>query len=178
MKEHYLLQQTNCTIENCRVRRNTPQKGIAVVKRMGVPWWNENWDLSYWCEFQRSNGIELTKAHLLWTQTQALSKLPGAKYSRWFLHPFLWAFRRKSARVTLLRVSGLLDYFESNADIFKGYYIYGDPAYPISKWIISGYRGNNLDQKSIEKYVLMLKWASSVRESNGTLEGRRLCGDS
>ncbi|ETV97673.1 hypothetical protein H310_09560 [Aphanomyces invadans] len=47
--------------------------------------------------------------------------------------------------VTLLRVSQLQEYFEANSDIFDGYYIYGDPAYPISKWIVSGYKGNNLD---------------------------------
>jgi hypothetical protein len=49
--------------------------------------------------------------------------------------------------VTLLRVSKLQEFFETNSDIFGGYYIYGDPAYPISKWIISGYRGTNLDEE-------------------------------
>ncbi|ETV75989.1 hypothetical protein H257_09943 [Aphanomyces astaci] len=48
--------------------------------------------------------------------------------------------------VTLLRVSKLLQYFEANEEIFRGYFIYGDPAYPISKWIISGYKGANLDE--------------------------------
>ncbi|KAH9103027.1 hypothetical protein AeMF1_020523 [Aphanomyces euteiches] len=49
--------------------------------------------------------------------------------------------------VTLLRVSKLLEYFQTNSDVFDGYYIYGDPAYPVSKWIVSGYKGNNLDDR-------------------------------
>ncbi|ETV78987.1 hypothetical protein H257_07775 [Aphanomyces astaci] len=48
--------------------------------------------------------------------------------------------------VPLLRVSQLQEYFEANSDIFDGYFIYGDPAYPIYKWIISGLQGNNLDE--------------------------------
>ncbi|ETW05777.1 hypothetical protein H310_03461 [Aphanomyces invadans] len=48
--------------------------------------------------------------------------------------------------VALLRVSKLQEFFENSSDIFDGYYIYGDPAYPISKWIVSGRKGNNLDE--------------------------------
>ncbi|ETV69519.1 hypothetical protein H257_14881 [Aphanomyces astaci] len=49
--------------------------------------------------------------------------------------------------VTVLRISQLQEYFEANSNIFNGYYIYGDPAYPISKWIVSSYKGNNLDEQ-------------------------------
>ncbi|ETV71304.1 hypothetical protein H257_13435 [Aphanomyces astaci] len=50
--------------------------------------------------------------------------------------------------VTFLRISQLQEYFEANSNIFHGYYIYGDPAYLISKWIVSGYKGNNLDEQN------------------------------
>ena len=171
MEVHYLLQQTNCTIQNCRVRRNTPQIGIAVAKRMGVPRWNENWVLSYWCEFKRSNGIELTKAHLLWTQTQALSKLhQGLSTPDGLCIHFFGPLEGSRHDVTLLRVSGLLDYFESNADIFKGYYIYGDPAYPISKWIISGYRGDNLDERKMLFNAEMSKLRQGVEWNFGRMK--------
>ena len=63
--------------------------------------------------------------------------------------------------VTLLRLSKLEAFFESNFDIFDGCCIYGDPAYPISKWIISGFKGNNLDEWKLQFNASM----SSVRQS-------------
>ncbi|KAH9161366.1 hypothetical protein AeNC1_018918 [Aphanomyces euteiches] len=48
---------------------------------------------------------------------------------------------------TLLRHSNLLSYFEENIEVFEGFMIYGDPAYGLSKWIMVGYKGNNIDDQ-------------------------------
>ncbi|KAE9173874.1 hypothetical protein PF005_g26091 [Phytophthora fragariae] len=63
--------------------------------------------------------------------------------------------------VTLLRESKLLNYFEQNQDIFGGYAVYGDPAYGISRYIVSGFRGASTSTREKAFKSAM----SSVRES-------------
>ncbi|KAF4033981.1 DDE superfamily endonuclease [Phytophthora infestans] len=45
---------------------------------------------------------------------------------------------------TMLRESGLLEYFDEHQDTFEGKFLYGDPAYGARKYIVSGYKGNSV----------------------------------
>lgn len=40
---------------------------------------------------------------------------------------------------TVFAASGLLRYFDQHSDIFDGRCIFGDPAYSISKYVVTGY---------------------------------------
>ncbi|ETW05261.1 hypothetical protein H310_04225 [Aphanomyces invadans] len=61
----------------------------------------------------------------------------------------------------MLAMSGLLRSFSQNPDIFASKFIYGDPAYGVTKFVLSGYRGNNLspEQQNFNKCM------SSVRQA-------------
>ncbi|KAF4029261.1 DDE superfamily endonuclease [Phytophthora infestans] len=45
---------------------------------------------------------------------------------------------------TMLRESGLLEYFDEHQDTFEGKLLYGNPAYGTRKYIVSGYKGNSV----------------------------------
>ncbi|OWY91955.1 hypothetical protein PHMEG_00039230, partial [Phytophthora megakarya] len=61
----------------------------------------------------------------------------------------------------MLRESRLLNYFENHEELFGGRFLYGDPAYGVQKFILSGYKGNvsNPFEHAFNKQM------SSVRES-------------
>ncbi|KAF0724854.1 hypothetical protein Ae201684_016603 [Aphanomyces euteiches] len=65
---------------------------------------------------------------------------------------------------TMLRESKLLEFFDSHGEIFNGYCIYGDPAYGMSRWIMSGFKGSQLtsEQKmfnsSMSKVRTSVEW--------------------
>lgn len=63
--------------------------------------------------------------------------------------------------ITLLYESKLIDYMEEHPDLFDGYAIYGDPAYGVRKFIVSGFKKAGLS--SCEK--LFNSKMSSVREA-------------
>ena len=54
---------------------------------------------------------------------------------------------------------------EELEELFEGeeeyYYIYGDPAYPLSKYLICGFKGDNIPQA----YKLFNHWMRKVRGS-------------
>jgi hypothetical protein len=62
---------------------------------------------------------------------------------------------------TMLRLSGLIDCFSERPSVYHGKMLYGDPAYGILPYLISGFKGQNvsLNQK------LFNKWMSRVRQS-------------
>ncbi|ETV75853.1 hypothetical protein H257_09828 [Aphanomyces astaci] len=62
---------------------------------------------------------------------------------------------------TLLRESKLLDYVTERSYIFNNYFIYGDPAYGVLRWIFSGYKGNTITQQESAFKSTM----STVRQS-------------
>ncbi|ETW05094.1 hypothetical protein H310_04122 [Aphanomyces invadans] len=61
----------------------------------------------------------------------------------------------------MLRHSQLLQFLSRHATIFDGRYIYGDPAYGIAEYLLSGYKGNDLCDAKRE----FNKWMSNVRQS-------------
>ncbi|OWZ21783.1 hypothetical protein PHMEG_0003613 [Phytophthora megakarya] len=63
--------------------------------------------------------------------------------------------------ITLLNESKLLDFLEEHRTIFDGYNIYGDPAYGVRKFIISGFKKARLS--TVEQ--LFNSRMSSVREA-------------
>ncbi|KAH9110824.1 hypothetical protein AeMF1_014509 [Aphanomyces euteiches] len=62
---------------------------------------------------------------------------------------------------SMLRHSGLLDYFLQYERDFESKYIYGDPAYGVSRFLLSGFKGNGLTERQKE----FNKWMSRVRQS-------------
>jgi nuclease HARBI1 len=62
---------------------------------------------------------------------------------------------------SMLRHSKLIAFFESHTSIFNGKFIYGDPAYGVTDWTLSGYKGYLDDEKRKQFNKLM----SSVREA-------------
>ncbi|ETV65063.1 hypothetical protein H257_18150 [Aphanomyces astaci] len=62
---------------------------------------------------------------------------------------------------TMLRYSGLLDYLEAHSGLFWRKCIYGDPAYGVFKFLLSGYKGNGLSNAQRD----FNKWMSRVRQS-------------
>ena len=72
--------------------------------------------------------------------------------------------------VTLLRHSKLLDFFYEYSNIFNGYYIYGDPAYAVSNWMVSGYKGTNLSYAQRFLNTEMSRLRTSVEWNFGYLK--------
>ncbi|KAF0716049.1 hypothetical protein AaE_011202 [Aphanomyces astaci] len=62
---------------------------------------------------------------------------------------------------TMLRLSGLLEYLSQRPSVFSDCFIYGDPAYGISRHILSGYKGVDVSGKKRE----FNKWMSRVRQA-------------
>lgn len=61
----------------------------------------------------------------------------------------------------LLRESKVASYFREDESIFDGFAIYGDPAYRVNQYIITGFKGARLS----ERQVLLNRTMTSVRES-------------
>lgn len=62
--------------------------------------------------------------------------------------------------ITLLRESMLLEFFAERSDVFGGYYLYGDPAYGVQRFILSAFRQARLTETQQAFNARM----SSVRE--------------
>ena len=71
---------------------------------------------------------------------------------------------------TLLRESKLLGYLHDHTGEFDGYFIYGDPAYGVLRWIFSGYKGNNLTDNQKAFNTLMSKVRHSVEWTFGRMK--------
>lgn len=63
---------------------------------------------------------------------------------------------------TLLRLSGLLAFIGRHPNIFNSRYIYGDPAYGTSKYILSGFKDATLSAEQQEFNKLMSRVRQSV----------------
>ncbi|KAF0704449.1 hypothetical protein AaE_014933 [Aphanomyces astaci] len=61
----------------------------------------------------------------------------------------------------MLRLSGLITYLGQHRGVFDGKLMYGDPAYGIVPYLISGFKGNNLSAQKLA----FNKWMSRVRQS-------------
>ncbi|OWZ07142.1 hypothetical protein PHMEG_00020508 [Phytophthora megakarya] len=63
--------------------------------------------------------------------------------------------------IAMLRESKLMQYFDDHAALFMGRFLYGDPAYGVQKYMLSGYKGNISDpfERAFNKEM------SRVRES-------------
>ncbi|KAF0730070.1 hypothetical protein AaE_009328 [Aphanomyces astaci] len=61
----------------------------------------------------------------------------------------------------MLRSSKLLEFFGLHLDVFASKYVYGDPAYGVVEFLLSGYKGNNISERKRE----FNKWMSRVRQS-------------
>ncbi|ETV81766.1 hypothetical protein H257_05355 [Aphanomyces astaci] len=61
----------------------------------------------------------------------------------------------------MLRESKLLEFFQNNREVFFSKYIYGDPAYGIVEYLLSGYKGNDVGVLKRD----FNKWMSRVRQS-------------
>ncbi|ETV89842.1 hypothetical protein H310_15318, partial [Aphanomyces invadans] len=62
---------------------------------------------------------------------------------------------------TMLRHSQLLPFLHRHRELFLSKFIYGDPAYGIVDYLLSGYKGNNIGPLKQE----FNKWMSRVRQS-------------
>ncbi|ETV69901.1 hypothetical protein H257_14500 [Aphanomyces astaci] len=62
---------------------------------------------------------------------------------------------------TMLRESGLIKYLGGRRNVFWGKAMYGDPAYGIVPYLISGFKGINFSNKKMQ----FNKWMSRVRQS-------------
>ncbi|KAH9100331.1 hypothetical protein LEN26_015965 [Aphanomyces euteiches] len=71
---------------------------------------------------------------------------------------------------TLLRSSELLDFLDANELIFGASLLYGDPAYGVSKWICSGYKGRALDGQKKAFNAAMSKVRQAVEWSFGAMK--------
>jgi hypothetical protein len=71
---------------------------------------------------------------------------------------------------TLLRRSELLPHFDANCATFDGFMMYGDPAYGLSKSIMVGYKGNNLDWQKKEFNRSMRQVRQSVEWNFGRMK--------
>ncbi|ETV87425.1 hypothetical protein H257_01007 [Aphanomyces astaci] len=86
-----------------------------------------------------------------WTQAHPLPEL---------LRP-LTAFASASTAPSILRMNGLLEYLSQRPSVFSDCFIYGDPAYGISRHLLSGFKGVDLSGKKRE----FNKWMSRVRQA-------------
>ncbi len=59
-------------------------------------------------------------------------------------------------------MSGLLDFMGHRPSVFAGRCIYGDPAYGVSEFVVSGYKGNGLSPSQLEFNKLMSRVRQSV----------------
>ncbi|OQR88520.1 hypothetical protein ACHHYP_06771, partial [Achlya hypogyna] len=71
---------------------------------------------------------------------------------------------------TLLHHSALKSHLETNHETFDGFMIYGDPAYGMSKWIMTGYKGNQVDGQKKEFNRCMSQVRQSVEWNFGRMK--------
>ena len=97
-------------------------------------------------EFEDGTGMNLQKTIYSGHKRQHCLNFQGLTTPDGLCIHFFGPIEGSRHDMTLLRESNLLQFSDARENIFNDYLIYGDPTYASSRWIVSGFKGNDFDE--------------------------------